>query len=162
MQNISFLAIVAVLLGCAFFFSQQTKLEEEGSGAKIIPSKTPQSKADIPDCTDELGGEEAQACLSEAVEISEQLVEDMMDRVLAMETDPERRIDFREIQFAWEDSRDADCNYVRRMHAEDDQGEIDQAACLRDHNLARLEQLQEYLCEWYPDSSCSETVTAEE
>ncbi len=157
MQNISFIAIVAVLLGCAFFFSQQTNLEDKQASVKNLPSVTPDVALELPICSEDLLGAEAQACLAEAAAVSARMVDTMVEGILAMETDSAKRINLKEIQFAWEDSRDADCAYVREMTSDKVQGEIKEAACLRDRNLERLDQLSAYLCEWYSSKSCPET-----
>lgn len=162
MQNISFLAIVAVLLGCAFFFSQQTKIEEQNPGQEIDVVDPPTSLADVQACSVDLEKEESLACLLEAAATSEDLVDLMVDQILAEETDAERRISFRKVQFAWEDSRDAECGFVREISPEKKLGKFEEAVCLRDRNLERYEQLEVYLCEWYSEGNCSDDLAADD
>ena len=162
MQNISFLAIVAVLLGCAFFFSQQTKLEEQNPEKEVDTIAAPVTLDDVPACSVELEGDESLAFLIESVETSERLVESMVDQILAEETDTERRISFRKVQFSWEESRNTECAYVGEMDSDKDLGEIEEAVCLRDRNLERYEQLKGYLCEWYQGDSCQDNLSADD
>jgi uncharacterized protein YecT (DUF1311 family) len=59
-----------------------------------------------------------------------------------------------EVQLAWEESRDADCDYVKSMESEEGKAALNEAICLYDHNLSRYDQLQAYYCEWYDASPC--------
>ena len=149
MQNISFIAILGVLLSCSFFFSQLTNL-----GSENINTSEPQIEQvgtieDIKKCTDDMADEEGFSCLEEGVEISQQLLDEKIDEILAQETESDRRIAIVESQNAWEESRDADCSMVFVMTTGDQQNRIDEMICLRDHNLERIKTMDENLCEWY-------------
>ena len=162
MQNISFLVIAAVLLGCAFFFSQQTKLEEQKSKTEGDAIMVPAALENFPACSVELEGDEPLACLEESVETSERLIESMVEQILEKEMDTERRESFKKVESAWEDSRAKECAYVGEMAADDVQAQIDKTVCLCDQNLERFEQLQAYWCEWYSGDGCSDTLSANE
>ncbi len=161
MQNLSFLAIIGALLICAFFFSQQSKTNLQSP----LPHQTesmqseevkPISTQDIPDCTDLESEEEILTCYTEAASLSAILLDIKMDAILEMETDSQNRMDFMEIQLAWEESRDADCDFVQNKSQQKEESEVNQLICLRDHNLDRYEQLQSYYCQWYDPSSCED------
>jgi|GEM_PF-879705 uncharacterized protein YecT (DUF1311 family) len=156
MQNISFLAIIGVLLSCAFFFSQQTKsnLADPLPDETVTTAPKVETLEDLPTCPDESSSPEGLACYSEAAEVSQRLVAAKVDEILALEPESSRRMAFMELQFAWEESRDADCTYVRELVDDPDQRLIEEKACLRDHNLDRLSQLENTLCDWYDLSSC--------
>lgn len=162
MQNFSFLAIVAVLLGCAFFFSQQTKLGARSSQATVTSIPSGKTIADIPDCQSEEALDDQTNCYLNALEISTQLLDTKVDEILTMETESERRVAFLEVQFAWEASRDADCAFLAEMASDDDESKLRESACLQEQNLARLTQLEEVYCEWYAVSPCVEAAAAEE
>ncbi len=154
MQNISFIAIVGVLLGCAFFFSQLTKMD--GTDLKETDSQ-PEAKmsiADITECDAALTGEDAQECYQEAAQIADQLVQEKVDQILSLETESDHRIAFIEMQQAWEDSRDADCEFIRQQSDDNGQESGKAEACLLEQNLTRLTQLDEIYCEWYGDVDC--------
>jgi uncharacterized protein YecT (DUF1311 family) len=154
MQNISFLVIISVLLGCAFFFSQQANFDQRAPARTLTPVGDEESVNDIPACTDDMSQDEKEACLIEAVMISESLVDDVVDRILAMETDTDARISFMDIQYDWEESRDADCSYIRDRIEDPKEAAIKELSCLRDQNLARLNQLEGYYCDWFGGSEC--------
>ena len=162
MQNISFLAILAVLLGCAFFFSQQTNLGTRTTQATATSNPSGKTIADIPDCQTENTIDAQLNCFSDAVEVSQQLLDDKVDEILAMESESERRVAFLEVQFAWEASRDADCTFMAEMTPNDDEAAINENACLQEQNLARLGQLEEIYCEWYAISPCQDTAASDE
>jgi uncharacterized protein YecT (DUF1311 family) len=162
MQNISFLAIVAVLLGCAFFFSQQTKLGTRTIQATVTSIPSGKTIADIPDCQAENTLDAQINCYLEAVEISQQLLDARVDEILAMEAKSERRVAFLEVEFAWEESRDADCAFLVEMTSDDDEASLNESACLHEHNLDRLAHLEELYCEWYAISPCLGTAATEE
>ena len=154
MQNISFIAILGVLLSCSFFFSQLTNL-----GSENINTSEPQIEQvgtieDIKKCTDDMADEEGFSCLEESVEVSQQLLDEKIDEILAQETESDRRIAIVESQNAWEESRDADCSMVFVMTAGDQQNRIDEMICLRDHNLERIKTMEENLCKWYGTPAC--------
>lgn len=154
MQNLSFLAIIAALLSCAFFFSQQTKtnLSAPLPQASQTANVAPKSIEDIPDCTGLETVEESQACFSRAAVLAQQLMDSKVDAILELETDSQRRMDFIEIQLAWEESRNKDCEYIKALSSSDGQSALSEALCLREHNLDRYEQLTSYYCHWYNPS----------
>lgn len=157
MQNLSFLAIIGVLLSCAFFFSQQ--INDESSDELVEATETviadPETLEDLPDCSGLEEDEESLACYTEAALLSEYLVEAKVDAILAMESESGDRMDFMEIQLTWEESRDADCEYVQTMASDDAEAALSEAICLYEHNLARYDQLESYYCEWYDASICN-------
>lgn len=154
MQNISFLAILAVLLGCAFFFSQQTNLSSIAPGDTEPTDETGETLADIPTCDNTLTDEETLSCLSDAVEISGRLVDNAIDELLAQEPAADQRMDFMDAQLAWEDSRDMDCDFVFNIKDQTGDAAIQRAQCLLDHNLERLARLESYFCDWFSESEC--------
>ena len=162
MQNISFLAIVAVLLGCAFFFSQQTKLGTRTTQATVTSIPSGKTLADIPDCQGETTGDAQIGCYLDAVEISQQLLDTKVDDILAIESESERRMDFLEVQFAWEASRDAECAFLAGMTLDEDEASVHECACLQEQNLTRLAQLDQVYCEWYAPTPCLSTAATEE
>ncbi|MDY6866972.1 MAG: lysozyme inhibitor LprI family protein [Chloroflexota bacterium] len=161
MQNLSFLAIIGALLSCAFFFSQQTKSqlqsplaqETDSIDAKRLGSL---SIEDIPDCTNLDSEEEVSACYTEAASLSQQLLDSKIDAILKMETNSQHRMDFMEVQLAWEDSRDSDCDFVEDMSDREEKATQNKLICLTDRNLDRYEQLQSYYCQWYDASICED------
>lgn len=159
MQNISFLVIISVLLGCAFFFSQLTNLDQGEPTSTVAPDDEDELAGEIPSCTDESSPSEKVDCYSEAALISENLVNDAVDRILDMETDSDERISFMDIQFDWEESRDADCSYIHDRTDDPQQAEIKESICLRDQNLDRLNQLEAYYCDWFGGGDCVSTST---
>jgi len=154
MQNISFLAILAVLLGCAFFFSQQTNLSSDASDEMESTDETGETLVDIPTCDDSLTGEEMLSCLNDAVEISGRLVDNAVDEILSMEPAADQRMDFMDTQLAWEDSRDMDCDYAFKKKDQSGDAVIQRAQCLLNHNRERLVKLESYLCDWFAESGC--------
>lgn len=154
MQNISFLAILAVLLGCAFFFSQQTNLSSDTPDETEPTDEKDETLADIPTCNDSLTGEEMLSCLNDAVEISGRLVDNTVDEILSLEPAADQRMDFMDTQLAWEDSRDMDCDYAFNKNDQTGDAAIQRAQCLLDHNLERLARLESYLCDWFTESGC--------
>ncbi len=156
MQNLSFLAIIGVLLSCAFFFSQQTK--NELSDNLTLTTETemsnPATLEDLPDCSRVETDEERLSCYAEAAVLSEYLAEAKVDAILSMESESEDRMAFMEIQLTWEESRDADCAYLKSMASDETEADLAEAVCLYEHNLARYDQLESYYCEWYDDSTC--------
>jgi uncharacterized protein YecT (DUF1311 family) len=166
LQNISFVTIIGMLLSCAFFFSQQTKanLRETAPEITATPLPEPKTLADIPECPEDMSLEERTICLETAVEISQTLLDAAVDRLLAGESRPEKRIALMELVFAWEESRDADCEFARDLAEDEDPAvkEVVYLDCFKDHNLNRLDQLEGLGCAWYPAPSCSEKETGTE
>lgn len=158
MQNLSFLAIIGVLLSCAFFISQQTQKKTSDSIIAVTETEvfSPETLDDLPDCEGLESDEESLSCYSEAVALSESLIDAKVDEILSLEADSEGRLAFMEVQLAWEDSRDADCDYVKEMTSEEVEAALQEAICIYNHNLSRYDQLQTYYCEWYDASSCEE------
>jgi uncharacterized protein YecT (DUF1311 family) len=160
MQNLSFLAIIGALLSCAFFFSQQSKsnlqypLPQETETMEFENTMS-MSIEIIPDCTNLNSDKEILACYAEVASLSQQLLNLKIDAILEMETESQRRMDFMEVQLAWEESRDKECNFIQNMSQLEEKAELNKLICLSDQNLARCEQLQSYYCEWY-DTSPSE------
>jgi len=159
MQNLSFLAIIGALLSCAFFFSQLT----QSNPPSPLSQETETEKAekpelvsidDFPDCTNLESEEEILSCYKDATSLSQQLLESKIDAILEMEADSRHRMDFMEVQLSWEESRDTECNFVQGMSQSEEEAALNKLICLKDHNLARSEQLQSYYCEWYDSSSC--------
>ncbi len=153
MQNISFFVIISVLLGCAFFFSQLTNLDQ-GESANTVTPDDDEMVDDMPACTGEMSQSEEEACYSEAVQISEKLVNDAVDRILDMEANSDERISFMDDQFDWEESRDADCSYVYGQTDDTLEAGIRESICLRDQNLERLDQLEAFYCDWFGEGDC--------
>ena len=162
MQNISFLAIIATLMSCAFFFSQKNNSSEDdpaSTQSAMGNVSQVESAVDIPDCSAEAAGDDQLKCLSQAVEASESLLESKLDAILAQTTDSELRIKLVESQMNWEDSRDADCDLVRGLEADADQMDLDEKACLRDANLERLDYLNSLYCDINPEADCSPSLS---
>ena len=155
MQNVSFLVIVAVLLSCAFFVSQQTKADDTENDLLASTTAVVETRDDLPECGEELSIQEAVTCYKTTSELSEKLVDAKVDEILAFEEDTNRRMAFMDVQIAWEDARDTECAFIGDMAEEDAQAKIAEAACLQDQNLARLDQLNNFLCKWYDPANCS-------
>jgi uncharacterized protein YecT (DUF1311 family) len=154
MQNISFFVIISVLLGCAFFFSQLTNRGQDESTVKVIPEKNQESADDIPECAADLPLDQAEACYVEAASVSKRLVDDAVDRILAMETNSDERIAFMDVQYNWEESRDSDCEFIFDRIEDPHEAKIKESICQRDQNLARLDQLEAYACDWFVEDGC--------
>ena len=155
-QNISFLAIIATLMSCAFFFSQKTNNPGD-SAAKTdggIDASEIESVVDLPDCSAYQDDSDLLACLSQAVEVSQTLLDSKQDAILALTMDSDLRIKFVESQMNWEDYRDADCDLVQSLETEPTLKDIDEAICLRDANLERLDTLTLLYCDMAPESGC--------
>ena len=157
MQNFSFFAILAVLLGCAFFFSQLTELSDTARLQTDTPDAINEPLADIPPCDDSLDDRDALTCYNDAVQVSQQWVDHAVDELSVLETAVDERMAFMETQLAWEESRDADCEFIHDKSNSSQIANLRQAKCLLSHNLARLEQLESYLCELYGASDCDQT-----
>jgi uncharacterized protein YecT (DUF1311 family) len=155
-QNISFLAIIATLMSCAFFFSQKTNNPSENATQTdgVINASEIESVVDVPDCSGEMNDEELLTCLTQAVEASQTLLDSKLDAILALTTDSDLRIKFVESQITWEDSRDADCDLARGLETDPTLKGIDEGICLRDANLDRLNYLNLIYCDMAPDVDC--------
>ncbi len=158
MQNISFLVIVGVLLSCAFFFSEQTRVVEKPQDAAATAAPTLESREDLPDCAEMMTEGDLSECYQEASAISYRLVENLQDLILAYQADSAGRVAFLEAQQTWEESRDADCRFLQDQAASVEMGEIARQRCLLERNLIRLEQIEGYLCELYDPSACEASV----
>jgi uncharacterized protein YecT (DUF1311 family) len=153
-QNISFVAIISVLMGFAFFFSQQINnqpVTDEDPGASLPKVET---LADIPDCSTDLEGAAKTACYTQAVTLSDQLVEAKVDAIMALEAETGNRMAFIETQSSWEESRDADCAFIAKLAEGADDEDDAKNVCLLDHNLDRVLQLKALICDYYDPSVC--------
>lgn len=148
-QSISLLAIAGFLLAGAFFISQQIRPGERRHRSTTMPATDVMTMSDVPTCTRELTREAKFDCYSEAVEVSDRLINALVDDLLDLEPGTARRIAFVETQIAWEEARDADCAFVRGALSDPENGELQELICLLEHNLLRLEQLEGYLHDWY-------------
>ncbi len=161
-QNLSFIALIAMLMSCTFFFSQQTKTDPQATqppdDAETSAPKV-ETLADVPDCSVEQDEQATLVCLSRAAAVSTRLVDARVDEILSYESDTGRRMDFMDSHLAWEGSRDADCSFVRSFEESDIQKDIAEANCLQEQNLDRLAQLERTLCGYYQADSCQETDT---
>lgn len=162
MQSISLITIAVLLLASAFYISQQIRSEKRSSRITSTPYMDGSTIGDVPTCTDEESVEAEMACYREAVEVSNLLVMSLVDEILALEPDPARRVAFLETQIACEESRDVNCDFVRGSTGDDFSGELQSLICTCDHNLARLEQLERYRCEWYELESCTSEASHQE
>ncbi len=159
MQNLSFLMIIGILLSCAFFFSQQTKANlhaplPQATSTFDVQLSNPKSIEDVPDCTGLGSTEQSLLCYNQAALISQKLLDSKVDAILEKETDSQRRLDFLELQLAWEESRDRDCEYFQGVSQEGQQAALQTTICLRDQNISRYKQLESYYCEWVDPSAC--------
>jgi uncharacterized protein YecT (DUF1311 family) len=155
-QSISLVAIAGLLLAGAFFISQQTRSGDERRRSIITPQVDSSTSKEIPTCTDVSGQDEQIACYVEAVRASNERVTSMVDELLAMQPDSARRLALLDTQFAWEESRDADCAFLRGSITDTDERELQELMCLVERNLSRLEQLERYRCEWYDLADCED------
>ena len=159
-QSITLLAMAAFLLVIAFYISQQTRSNERASGLIISPQVENSTLSDMPDCTELISVVEELSCYAEAAQISEALVLALVDDLAHMEPDPLRQVAFIEAQIAWEEARDAECEYVRGMVDDDEIAVLQELRCITDQNLDRLERLEHYRNEWYCEEDCDfETET---
>ncbi len=156
MQNISFLAIIATLMSCAFFFSQKNNNTDDPASIQSGVANVSQveSAVDVPDCSDD-SIEDQQACLVQAVEASQSLLDSKLDDILALTADSDLRIKLVESQMNWEDSRDADCDLLSDLNADGGEDGIEEQTCLRDANLERLDYLNQLYCDIDPDAICA-------
>jgi uncharacterized protein YecT (DUF1311 family) len=161
-QNLSFLALIATLMSCAFFFSQQTNTDQQATPMEEdLNTGAPkvETLADVPDCSVEQDEQSTLVCFSRAAAVSARLVDARVDEILSYETDTARRMDFMDSHLAWEDSRDVDCSFVRTFEESDIQQDIAEVECLQEHNLERFAQLEQTLCGYYQAESCPATET---
>lgn len=157
-QNLSFLAIIATLMSCAFFFSQKTNSDNDSSDTVQLASVNAsqvESVMDIPDCSLERTNEDQLQCLSQAVDALDDLLDLKLNAILDQMSDSELRIKLVESQMSWEDSRDADCELVRDLEGDADQMDINEKTCLQEANLERLDYLNVVYCDLNPDADCS-------
>lgn len=108
----------------------------------------------MPNCAGLTSNEEAIPCYAEAAQVSNAMVMSMVDELQQMETDAMRRVEFIESQFAWEESRDAECEFLRYSTVEVGDGILQELMCLTNLNLSRLERLEQYRFEWYCTEDC--------
>ena len=155
-QSISLLMIAILLMISAFIISQQTRRGDGQPVLTVTPRVEVGSLSEIPDCTDIESREDALMCYSDAAQASEALVLADVDLITQLETDASRRMEFLETQFAWEDSREADCAFERGAVTDAAEGKVQELMCLTEHNLARYNQLEGYRCEWYQPGECEE------
>jgi uncharacterized protein YecT (DUF1311 family) len=161
-QSISLVAIAGLLMAGAFFISQQTRSGEERRRSTITPHADGSTTKEIPTCTEVSGQDEQIACYVEAVQASDAQVTSVVDELLAMQPDSARRLALLDTQFAWEESRDADCAFLRGSIADAGERELQELICLLEHNLLRLEQLERYRCEWYDLADCEDEDATDE
>lgn len=161
-QSISLVAIAGLLLAGAFFISQQTRPGKERRWSTITPYANGSAPQEIPTCEGISDYDEQMDCYDEAVMASDAQVMSVVDALLAQDPDSARRLAFLDTQFAWEDSRDADCAFVRESIGDADDRELQELICLLEHNLSRLEQLERYRCEWYDLADCADQDATDE
>jgi len=161
MQSISLLVIAGILLAIAFIISQQTRSGEREPDLAGTSHVDQETLGDVPTCTGLASSEEKLSCYAEAAQVSEAWVLAFVDEIIESEAEPAREIEFIEAQIAWEDSRDADCEFVRNIaNAEGGDGLLEKLICLTEQNLARLERLAYYQHEWYCTEDCGEEIEA--
>lgn len=156
------MAIAGFLLAGAFFISQQTRSGEERRRSIVTPRANGSTTDEIPTCSEVSGRDEQIACYVNAVLASDARVMSVVDELLATDPNSARRLAFLDTQFAWEDSRDADCAFIRGSIADAAESELQELICLLEHNLLRLEQLERYRCEWYDMADCADEDAADE
>jgi len=158
MQNISFIIIIGMLLSCAFFFSQQSRGNLQPEATEITPTTTFNGVSlqveDIPDCHEEVTHSQELDCLQESLKMSSALLDAKLDEMLLLEPDASRRFDFMEMHYAWEDSRQADCEYVLEVSGGTSETDLPYLRCMFSHNMQRLDDLNAYFCEWHATSLC--------
>jgi uncharacterized protein YecT (DUF1311 family) len=154
-QSISLVAIAGLFLAGAFFISQQTRSGDERGQSTITPHTNGSTSKEIPTCTDVSGQDERIACYVTAVQASEEQLASVVDELLAMQPDSEGRLALLDTQFAWEESRDADCAFLWGSIADPGERELQELTCLLERNLSRLEQLARFRCEWNDQADCA-------
>ena len=153
-QSIFLLLIAMVLLAGAFLITRLTRATDENPGLTHTSQVEGNVLSEIPDCSAEDTLAQKIACYSEAERISEALVLSAADELLSIETLTGRRIEFIETQTLWKESRDMECSFARGAEVDTMEGELRELICLTEYNLARLERLEGYLCEWYQAGGC--------
>lgn len=148
-QSIFLLLIAMVLLAGAFLITRLTRANYENPGLTHTPQVKGNVLSEIPDCSIEDTLAKKIACYSEAERISEALVLSAADELLSIETLTGRRIEFIESQTLWKESRNMECSFARGVKVDTMVGELRELTCLTELNLARLERLEGYLCDWY-------------
>lgn len=156
------MTIAVFLLALAFIISQQIRSEKRSPRITSTPHMDGSTIGEVPTCVDNESDDAALACYREAAEVSDLLVMSLVDEIIALEPVPSRRVAFLETQIAWEESRDANCDFVRGSTSDDFTGELQSLICLRDHNLARSNQLERYRCDWYQPKSCASEASDQE
>jgi uncharacterized protein YecT (DUF1311 family) len=162
MQSISLMTIAVFLLALGFFVSQQIRSEKRAPRITSTPNMDGSVIGEVPTCTDDESEDAALTCYREAAEVSDLLVMSLVDEIIALESEPSRRVAFLETQIAWEESRNVNCDFVRGSTNDDFTGELQALICLRDHNLARVDQLERYRCDWYQPESCVSEASDQE
>ncbi len=158
-QSISLLIIAIALMIGAFIISQQTHRGDRLSAVTVTPHTEVGSLSEIPDCSDIEAIDDAITCHLVAAQASEGLVLAEVEAITQHETDASRRMEFLEAQFAWEGSREADCEFLRGAAIDAAEGRAQELICLTEHNLARYDQLVGYRCAWYQPEACDEGYT---
>ena len=153
-QNISFVAIIGILMSFAFFFSQQNNTNSANDSNEADSLLVVENLDDLPDCSLETNSEAEAICLANAVALSDQLVEMQVDAFLALEEDTGKRMAFIETQSSWEGSRNADCLFLGGLNENDELRDIAKNACLLDQNLERIGFLEDMICNNYDSSGC--------
>ena len=161
-RSIFLLGIAGLLLAGAFYISQQIRSGDDRPGFRPSSPIEKVTLDDIPMCAERVSIEEKRTCYIEAVEISESLVDSVVDEVLALEPETARRIAFLETQNVWEESRAADCAFVRGAASEEVNKDLQELVCMLDHNLSRLEQLEQYRCVWFYSGDCDSSSSDQE
>jgi uncharacterized protein YecT (DUF1311 family) len=153
-QNISFVAIIGILMSIAFFFSQQ--INNQAVGQDLMDTSLPkvETMEDIPDCLTEPDEAARVACYAQAATLSDQLVKAKVEAILALEADTGNWMSFIETQSSWEGSRNADCAFVAELAEDTDDAEIARNVCLLEHNLERNSLLKALICDYYDSSVC--------
>ena len=154
-QSITFLAIAAVLLVIAFYISQQTRSNERKPGLTFSPQMDNNTLSEMPDCTGLNSVMEELSCYAEAAQVSEARVLALVDELSHMEPDPERQVTFIETQIAWEEARDAECEYIRGTVDDTENAVLQELRCITNQNLDRLARLEQYRNEWYCEEDCA-------
>lgn len=153
-QSITFLAIAAVLLVIAFYISQQTRANERKSGLTYAPQIDNNTLNTMPDCTGLNSVLEELSCYAKAAQVSEAWVLALVDELSHMEPDPARQVAFIETQIAWEEARDAECEYIRGTVDDTEKAVLQELRCITEQNLDRLARLEQYQIDWYCEEDC--------
>lgn len=161
-QSITLLVIAAVLLVIAFNISQQTRDNDQKPRLVVSPNLNDSAMNDMPDCRRLTSVLEELSCYAEAAQVSEAWVLEIVDEISQMEPDQGRRVAFIETQFAWEEGRDAECEFLRGAVEDEERAVLETLRCITEQNLDRLERLEYYRDEWYCEEGCaSESETSQ-